>query len=356
LLSDNGQITGISLAANQEYYNQPAFIEQIIFRYYPDEAAALAAYESEEVAGLSQVTTASLPVVLKEPGLSLYTGRLPELTLVYFNLDNPQRPFFQDRTIRRALLEAINRQWIIDRLLNSQALLADGPIFPGTWAAFENLERVAFDQDKAIKAIRDAGYTIPASGGNVRTNEDGQSFSFELLHPDEEPYAEIAAAIQRDWLAIGVQVELTALPYAELISDHLETNTFDAALVELNFARSPDPDPYPFWHQTQATGGQNYGQWDDRQASEYLEQARTTADIGERARDYRNFQVRFATEMPALPLFYPVYSYAVSNEVQGVQMGPLFDPSDRFQTVTDWFLVARAALPTPEVVVSTPTP
>jgi peptide/nickel transport system substrate-binding protein len=356
LLSDNGQITGISLVANQEYYNQPAFIEQIIFQYYPDEAAALAAYESEEVAGLSQVTPASLPAVLKEPDLSLYTGRLPELTLVYFNLDDPQHPFFQDRSIRRALLEAINRQWIIDRLLNSQALLADGPIFPGTWAAFENLERIGFDQDKAIKTIREAGYTIPASGGNVRTNEDGQSFSFELLYPDEEPYAEIAAALQRDWLAIGVQVELTALPYDELINDHLETQTFDAALVELNFARSPDPDPYPFWHQTQVTGGQNYGQWDDRQASEYLEQARTTADIGERARDYRNFQVRFATELPALPLFYPVYSYAVSAEVQGVQMGPLFDPSDRFQTVTDWFLVARATLPTPEVVVSTPTP
>ena len=356
LLSEDGQITGVSLVANPDYYQQPAYIEQIIFRYYPDEAAALAAYETEEVAGLSQVTPATLPAVLKEPTLSLYTGRLPELTLVYLNLDNPQRPFFQDRDIRHALLEAINRQWIIDRLLNSQALLADGPIFPGTWASFENLERVSLNREKAIKTLRDAGYTIPASGGEVRTNEDGQSFSFELLYPDEAPYGEMAAAIQRDWLAIGVQVELTGLPYDELISDHLETHIFDAALVGLNFTRSPDPDPYPFWHQTQTTDGQNYGEWDDRQASEYLETARTTADIAERARAYRNFQVRFATEMPALPLFYPVYSYAVSAEVQGVQMGPLFDPSDRFQTVTDWFLVARAALPTPEVVVSTPTP
>jgi peptide/nickel transport system substrate-binding protein len=356
LLTENGQISGVSLTANQDYYSQPPFIEQFIFRYYPDEASALAAYEAEEVNGLSQVTPEVLPTVLKEPGLNLYTGRLPELSLVYFNLDNAQRPFFQDRNIRHALLEAINRQWIIDRLLNSQAIMADGPIFPGTWAYFDNLDHTSFDRDKAIKTLKDAGYTIPASGGNVRTNEDGVAFSFELLYPDEPPYTEIATAIQKDWLAIGVQVDIQALPYDELIKDHLETHTFDAALVELNFTRSPDPDPYPFWHQTQAAGGQNYGQWDDRQASEYLEKARTTADIGERARDYRNFQVRFATELPALPLFYPVYSYAVSNEVQGVQMGPLFDPSDRFQTVTDWFLLAKAALPTSVSVTDTPTP
>ena len=29
----------------------------------------------------------------------------------------------------------------------------------------------------------------------------------------------------------------------------------------------PDPDPYPFWHQSEATGGQNYSQWDNRTAS-----------------------------------------------------------------------------------------
>jgi peptide/nickel transport system substrate-binding protein len=111
--------------------------------------------------------------------------------------------------------------------------------------------------------------------------------------------------------------------------------------VDLNLARYPDPDPYPFWHQTQITGGQNYSKWDDRQASEYLEQARVVVDLAERTRLYRNFQVRFNQELPALPLFYPVYNYAVDKEVQGVRMGPLFDSSDRLTTLPSWFLIAR---------------
>jgi peptide/nickel transport system substrate-binding protein len=120
-------------------------------------------------------------------------------------------------------------------------------------------------------------------------------------------------------------------------------------------ARSPDPDPYPFWDQAQSTGaGQNYSQWDNRMASEYLEQARVLVDLNERAKMYRNFQVVFQEELPALPLYYPVYSYAVSREIQDVLIGPLFDPSDRFNSVAGWHLAARPRGPSP--VPATPTP
>jgi peptide/nickel transport system substrate-binding protein len=147
--------------------------------------------------------------------------------------------------------------------------------------------------------------------------------------------------IRDDWAVLGVGVTLQAVPYDELISDYLDTRLYQSALVDLSLARTPDPDPYPFWHQTQATGGQNYSLWNDRQASEYLEQARIIADPEERGRLYRNFQVRFASELPALPLFYPMYTYAVDAEIQGVRVGPLFDFSDRFANVTEWYLFAE---------------
>ena len=66
-----------------------------------------------------------------------------------------------------------------------------------------------------------------------------------------------------------------------------------------------------------------------------------STDLAERIRLYNNFQVRWAQELPALPLFYPVYNYAVSSDVQGVSIGPLVDPSDRFANVLEWFLVTK---------------
>ena len=352
LMVEDGQIKGLVLSAFKEYYGQPAYIEQIAFRYYPDSAAMWAAYQAGEINGLGQVPADILPQVLAEPALSTYTSRLPQMGILFLNLSNPQVPFFQDASIRRALLLAINRQHIIDSLFNGQAILADGPIFPSTWAYYSGVGRIPFDPEEAISLLRQAGYTIPASGGNVRANEEGVSLAFELLYPDDALHLAIAEAIQADLEGVGAAVTLRAAPYEQLVSAELDTHLYQAALVDLNFSHSPDPDPYPFWHQAQISGGQNYSAWDDRQASEYLEQARITTDLTERQHLYNNFQVRFSSELPALPLYYPVYTYAVTADVQGVSIGPLLDASDRFASITSWYLVTRrtdgtAATPTP---------
>ena len=353
MISEQGQIKGVVFSAFEKYYNGRPFIDQVVFRYYPDAASALAAYEQGEVQGISRVDTKILPQVLNAPDLRLYTGRMPELTLVYLNLDNKELPFFQDVSLRRALLQGINRQQMVDKILGGQAILADGPIFPGSWAYFDGIEHLDYDPDAALNVIKGAGYTIPAEGGAVRVKE-GVKFSFEMVYPDDALHSALFDIIKEDWARLGVVVKPVPVSYADLLEKYLEPRTYQAALVDLDLSRSPDPDPYPFWDQAMATGGQNYGSWSDRRASEFLEQARVTADIGERTKAYRNFQVRFTTEMPALPLFYPVYSYAVDTQVQGVQMGPLFDPSDRLATIRTWFLIAKR--PVGVSATGTPTP
>ena len=340
LLSEEGQILGVVLTAFDDYYGGRSYIDQVVFRYYPDAGSGLAAYQEGKVMGISQVNGGILDDVLKEPELNLYTGRMPLLSLVYMNLDNPELPFFQDPTMRRALLMGINRQWLVDRVLNSQAIIADGPIPPGTWAYYDGIERVNYNPEAAIRTLKEAGYTIPAEGGGVRVKDD-VPMAFEMVYPDDPINTAMAEAIQKDWEKLGVEANLKPVTYEVLLSEYLEPRTYQVALVALNLTRTPDPDPYPFWDQAQITGGQNYANWDDRQASEYLEQARISVDIGERTKAYRNFQVRFTQEMPAFPLVYSVYSYAVDGQVLGVSMGPLFDPSDRFATLPSWFLLAN---------------
>ena len=235
----------------------------------------------------------------------------------------------------------LNRQWIIDQILDGQSVIADGPVFPNTWAYYEGINRVDFLPDQAKWIFKEAGYTVPAEGGEVRANED-VFLSFTLLHPEGEPYNSIAEAIRDNWAALGVGVTLKAVTYESLISDYLDLRLYEAALLEINFSRSPDPDPYPFWHQTQANHGQNYSMWNDRQASEYLEQARIIVDPAERTRLYRNFQVRFMNELPALPLFYPIYTFGVKSEVEGIRTGPLLETGDRFNNINDWFLYSES--------------
>jgi len=343
LMISGGQVTGVVLTANEDYYIQRPYIEQVVFRYYLDSASALDAYRQGEVLGVSQLTTDVLQQALMEPTLSVYTSRLPQMSLVFLNLNNPAVPFLQNKNIRRALLLGTNREFIVSKILQGQGIIADGPILPGSWAYYDEIERLEYDPDAASAILKGEGYVIPAGGGEVRAKE-GEFLSFTLLHPDDALHTRIAQAIQADWALIGVNVDLQAVPYEQLVSEFLASRNYQAALADLNTSRTPDPDPYLFWHQSEATGGQNYSQWDDRTASEYLETARTSANFSDRMRLYRNFQVVFTKEMPSLPLYYPVYSYGVDAQVQGVQVAPLYDLSDRLAFITEWYLVTRRTL------------
>jgi peptide/nickel transport system substrate-binding protein len=248
----------------------------------------------------------------------------------------------QDEKVRHALLLGINRNKIVSHIMQGQAIVADGPILAGSWAYYSEIEHFDYDPDAAAALLKDAGYALPASGA-IRTKE-GQSLTFSMVHPDDAVHTQIAQAIQSDLALIGVKVDLQPVPYTSLLNDFLAPRNYQAALADLNTVRTPDPDPYLFWHQSEATGGQNYSQWDNRSASEFLENARTQTDFDSRARLYRNFQVVFVKDMPSLPLYYPVYSYGVDSQVQGVQVAPMYDVSDRLALIQEWYLVTRRAL------------
>jgi len=355
LIVENGQITGVVLTINTNYYLNTSFIEQVVFRYYPTSAAALDAYQQGDVLSVSQITPDVLMTALEEVNLSVYTSQLPQMSFVFFNLNNPDVLFLQNINVRRALMLGLNRPYIINTFLQGQAILAHGPILPSSWAYYDGTEHFEYNPDEAISLLKAEGYAIPAGGGEVRAKE-GVPMVFAMLHPDDSLHTQIAQTIQTQWAKIGVRVDLQAVPYDQLVLNSLASRAYQSALVDLNLSRTPDPDPYPFWHQAEATGGQNYSQWDNRAASEYLEQARVTADYSLRTRLYRNFQVIFAKELPALPLFSPVYSYGVDTQVQGVQVAPLYDPSDRLATFTQWFLLTRRALQQEETPTPQPSP
>jgi len=347
LLVEKGQIVGVVLTVFNNFYRPAAFIEQVVFRYYPTSGEAMDAYEQGDVFAVSHISTDVLNKALEEPNLNFYTSRLPQIGFVMFNLNNTEVPFLQDAKVRRALMLGLNRQYIINTFLHGQAILADSPILPNSWAHYDGIEKIDYDPNAAINLLKSDGYVIPAGGGEVRA-KDNVSLTFTLIHPDDELHTQIAQLIQTEWAEIGVRVDLQPQPYDQLVLNTLASRAYQAALVDLNLSRTPDPDPYPFWHQAEATGGQNYTQWDNRAASEYLEQARVSADYTLRAKLYRNFQIVFAKELPALPLYIPVYSYGVDAQVQGVQMSPLYDPSDRFASFASWYLLTRRALEQPE--------
>jgi len=337
LLMEGSTVSGIRLLANEDYAGGRPYLQEIVFRYYPDASSAYQAYVQGAVQGISEVPTDLLPQALANEDLRIYTGRLPRISLVLLNLNDPGVPFFKEIEVRKALMLGLNRQAIISQMFNGQAIVANSVILPGTWAYNESIAEIGYDTQLAAETLKNAGYVIAGENNTTRAKEE-VSLSFVLSYPDDDLHLGIAQLIANNWQALGVNVTLEGVPPDVFVAEKLEPRSYQAALVDLNLSRTPDPDPYPFWDLGQAENGQNYSQWNNRLASDTIEQARVTTDLGERTRLYHNFQAIFAEELPALPLYYPVYNYAVSEQILGVTMGPLFDTSDRLGTITTWYL------------------
>jgi peptide/nickel transport system substrate-binding protein len=347
ILEDN-KITGVSLVAFDEFYGQQPFLERIELILFENEQDALKAYNNGEVKGIGYLGESILEEALSLPSMNVHSARLPRLGLIFLNLQNPEKDFLSEKTIRRALAIAINRQWIIDQVFLGQAVQPIGPIMPGTWAFAEGLKALPFDPDEAAQILESEGWELPA-GASLGTPEyqrvkDEEILSLELVHLDDNANTQIAELVKRYWEAIAIQVELVPVSSDSLLNEFLQPRAFQAVLTELDLGNYPDPDPYPIWHDSQTETGQNYSGFSDRNISIWLEQARTTPDRGRRSELYTSFQYRFQDQVPSILMYYPIYNYGIDAQVQGVTVGPLFNPSDRFNTVFDWYLVARRSV------------
>ncbi len=346
-VTDGARITAISLAAFDKYYGEHPYLQGVEMRFYADFKGALDAFQAGQVQGLGRASEAELPPLLQDPKVSTYSARLPSAGIVFLNLKNPEKTFLADKLVRQALLLSINRQALIDRFLGGQASVAVGPILPGSWAFAAGLEPTRYDPDRAANQLTAAGYVLPAGAAPgspeyVRAKAK-LSLAFELAHADDPTHTSVAKAIQANWALIGVQVTLKPVSADTLLKGVLGPRQFEAALTDLNLSRYPDPDPYPFWHDSQVDTGQNYSGFVDRNTSIWLEEARTNPDISQRTGLYRSFQHRFLDQVPSLLLYYPVYTFAVDAQVQGITVGPMVDPSDRFASIGRWYLIVRRA-------------
>jgi peptide/nickel transport system substrate-binding protein len=343
-LEEQRSVTIIHLVPYANFYDpeRRVSLDEINLHYYADADKAFRALSSD-VQAFGGLTAAQLNAALASSELNIYTARLPVYAAIIFNQQATARlPFFQEEEVRRALALGLDRHSIVEQVLPRQALPADSPMLPGTWAYDPALEPLPYDPGQADQLLTQAGWLLQ---GGTRSRE-GAPLAFTLLVSDRPADKQIGQAVVEGWRDLGVDVTLQTLSPADLL-DRLQSppvaeagRDFDAVLVEFGQGRLADPDPYPFWHESQFEDGQNFGGVADHDISRALEIARKDPNGVRRAELYRSFQTWFAERAVAILLYNPVYHYATSCQVQGIQLVILADPGDRFRNMHEWRILS----------------
>lgn len=330
----------ILLRANPHFYGPRPYLDKVEFKFYPDYQSLLVAYQRGEIEGLSRVFRRDLPRIRETSGLTLYSAPMASCTLIFLNLGSP---LFQEKEVRQALLLALDRQGLIDEILDGQGVVAHSPILPHSWAYDPGVRRYGYDLEEAKVLLEKAGW-VDGNGDGIR--EKGElRLEFTLLTNADPTRARMIEVISRQWAEVGVKAHTQMVETSELREEVLRPRRFEALLYGWNIPAF-DPDPYPLWHSTQAQDeGQNYAGFAHGEADTLLEEARRINDQALRADMYRRFQEIFAEEVPSLLLYHPIYHYAVDEGVKGVQLSRVvIAPSDRFRTIAQWYIKTKRVI------------
>ena len=312
-------------------------VSALEFHFYPDYPSIYAAYTEGELDGVSQVLQSDIPLAQDRTDLQLFSAPLSTYVGVIFNLQNPDVLFLQDASVRRALYHALDRKRLLEETVGGHGVLAPSPIPSNNWGHAADTPSYDYDPDEARRLLDESGW-VDTDGDGTR-DKDGRPMQFILLTNDDSARIALIEQIAADWRAVGVNTNVQSVSFVGLVNDFLVPRRFDAALVSWDI--TGDPDPFPLYHSSQIDTGQNYGGWANPEADALMTEARSTVDQEKRRRLYAQFQHLFATDIPAIPLYYPAYTYGVSERVKAVQIGPLNTPADRFVTFPDWYILTR---------------
>lgn len=341
------QITEINaahalLTANPNYYAGRPFLDSLELRFFDNSQQARAALMRAEIQGVGGPASGDLSAIALPRGVVRHAIPLDSAVVLGFNLGSAP---LSDQGLRRALAEGLDKDLLIKQTLDGEASRLDTPILPGWWAAVPDPQWYAADQGRAAAALDSLGY---APGTNGLRARDGKPLALPLLTTDDADRIAVADEIARQWRQIGVQVDVQVVD-ADVLRQRLSDHDFTLALYGVQRLGS-DPDVYELWHSSQADGGTNYAGLRDTQIDELLALARGERDLTARAAAYKTFQSRWVDLAPSIMLYQPLFIYAATQELEGLELDQQGAPADlassqlllgregRFRNVTHWFI------------------
>jgi len=247
---------------------------------------------------------------------------------------NNARPLLTPR-VRQALTHAIDKQEIINTLLEGFAQPAIGPLLSFNWAYDRNLRDLPFDPATAKNLLQQEGWRDSNSDGIL----DRQGKKLELTlktNADNQLRRDIAVMVQAQLKKIGVQAKIEAVEWNLLLQQVFEGRDFDGFISawDADFAVNPTP----LWHSAAIANGYNLVSYRRARVDSLLERARALADRRLAQPLWNEFQQLIVEDCPYTFLFTQERLAAAHHRVQGVKM----DVRGWLVNVHKWEIAARA--------------
>jgi peptide/nickel transport system substrate-binding protein len=172
------------------------------------------------------------------------------------------------------------------------------------------------------------------TGKNKKKTSTTLEFSISTGNAPE--LAQTAELIKEDLAQVGIKVDIETFDVGNLNQSVIRPRSYDALLFGEIVDRPSDL--FAFWHSSQRKDpGLNVAMYTNAKVDKLLEDASTNIDDQTRTKDYTQIETYIAQDMPAVFLYSPDFIYVVSQNVKGLTLNQIINPSDRFANVYEWY-------------------
>jgi len=311
----------LTLVRNPDYnwapsifnHQGPAYLEEIVFRFFVEPATRVLALEGGEAEVMGEIPPHDAERLAGNSAFTLLPVNIPGQSLQFFL--NTEKAPTDDLKVRQAINYATDKEGIVKAIFKEYSPVAYGPLnaftigYDGSVAGLYE-----YDPAKAETLLEEADW-VDSDGDGTR-EKDGQPLKLEAYLMGWGYVPEVAQLLQAQLKAVGIEMESQVVAYPAALEAAREGKH---NLVPFSLSSS-DPDILrTFFHSSNADSGFNWSKVRDPELDELLENGARTLDLGRRKELYAEAQRLIMAEALILPMRDYVNLNAASARVEGLR-------------------------------------
>jgi peptide/nickel transport system substrate-binding protein len=148
----------LTLARYEDYWGEPAILDQLIIQPIPDNAARLQALQTGEIQGYDLVEPQDIETIEGDENLQVLNR--PAFNVAYVGI-NQSKPPMDDPEVRKAIAHGLDRQGVVDSFYAGRGVVATQFMPPEVIGYADDVTEYEYDPQMARQILQDAGYQLP---------------------------------------------------------------------------------------------------------------------------------------------------------------------------------------------------
>lgn len=284
------------LVRNSDYWSDAPYFEKVSFRPVPDSAVRTTELRAGGADIITQVPIEELGR-LDEEGLAAV--QVPSTQSMRMHMNAGEAPF-DDVRVRQAMNYAIDRQTILETLLEGAGQLMNSPSGPDIFGYDPDIEVYPYDPEKAKALLAEAGYG------------DGVDIRIQFTEGRYVRDRAIGEVITAQLGEVGINVDANFSEFSQWLKlFNSDGNGFMVIAQEDNVSTLMAPN---FHSQNESFKRYAYG---NPEVDTLIDQASVTLDSEERSAIYQELNQVLHDDAPWVFMWNPVDIYGIVDNLDG---------------------------------------